>query len=162
MVYGNLFSESNNQEENSEISIMESLDIIQEYKAAKLPAELKIDEEDIINATRFKSKIQKIIKFLEDNNYTEKQISKTVSGFYYAIVGTTFYSSKQTDKYQPKIAWLATYINKYCIEKNKNRIKTDIERTIVTLDKRSEKEGGLSDFLKAYYTDIKNALSKLK
>ena len=160
MVYGQLIKEQ--EEELNELSILESLDLIQEFKLSSLPKELKLNEDDIINSSKFKSKVPKIIKYMEDNNCTEKQISKHVASFYYGILGTTFYSPNQiSNKYQPKIAWLVTYINKYCVDKDKNRIKKDIIKTIEALDKRSQKTE-LNDLQKAWYNDIKSALTKLK
>ena len=147
MVYGNLNL------------LNESYEIIQE-KA--LPKDLKFDVQDIINASRFKTKVQKIVKFYEDNNAKEKKLSSKVKQFYFYVLGNTFYSNEQkTQKYQPKIAWLTTYFNKYCTDKDRKTIKTDIKKTIDSLDKL-KKSKELNDLQKAWYDDIKSAISKIK
>ena len=47
-----------------------------------IPKELKLSREDIISASKFKEKTTKLLKYFDDNNFSEKKINKTVKFWY--------------------------------------------------------------------------------
>lgn len=127
------------------------------FKSLSIPKELKLGDDDIRSAAKFKSKSVKLIKYMEDNDFTEGKIANTVLTFYYAILGTTFANGINSDeKYEPKLQFYATLANKYCDEDQKARIKQDIEQTITALNNRET----LTPLQKAWMADIKSVVNK--
>lgn len=126
----------------------------------QIPEELKLTEEDIFSANKFKTKLNKVIKYHQDNNSTPKTISKLVYGMYWAILGNTFGGSCK--KYEPKFSCYVSTINEYCDEKQRGKIKKDMDKTIEALDKLVEKGKPLSNLQKDYYKDLKANVNKIK
>lgn len=132
-----------------------------EFGGVKIPKEMKLNTEDILSAAKFKKKTQAIVKYLKDNGAKDKELSKNVSTFYYAVVGAYFYANPQPTKYEPVIAWLVPMINKYCDDKSRNRIKTVMQNDIKGFEKLKANKG-LTPVQKGYLADIKSAEPKVK
>ena len=153
MIYGNTFL----KEEYGYITEGTIRDF---FKSQKLPAELKMDVADIKSAAKFKSKTAKILKWYQDNDMSEKGIAKNVFMWYFAIVGTEFSEGiDRKEKYEPKMQYYITLCSKYCNEKQKARIKKDMEDTIDAIDRRDSKDQ--TALQKAWKADIKSVVNKL-
>lgn len=164
------FKESSNVDcydelfESTAISLSESFDILTE---SKLPQELKLDVPDIISASKFKSKTKKVLDFMQDDNWSEKKIAKTVYMWYFAIIGCTFNGTCK--KYEPKMNYMVDLVNKYCNDKQRSRIKKDMEKTIDAIDKLEERNNNADKDKKRditlnldYRKDITAAVKKIK
>lgn len=128
-------------------------------KNVKLPAELRISDEDILNNSVYKKKFEAVVKYFKDNNAPEKQLSRNVYSQYYAILGTVF--GTKGARYNGKlITYLAPSFNEYCSDKQRSIIKKDIEKTLNGLDKLKEKQE-LSYNQSNWYADISTALNKI-
>ena len=150
----------------NESTIFEGCYIGTVLERAKIPADLKLSVEDVLSASKFKSKTTAILKFAKENEYTEKQISKLVYAWYWAIIGNTF-GSKDIKKYEPKMSYYLDLVNQYCDDKQKARIKKDIEQTITAIEKLEEKNKAAKEpkdisLNLAYLKDIKHNINKLK
>ena len=148
--------------ENSAISLSESFDILTE---SKLPQELKLDVPDIVSASKFKSKTKKILDWMESDNWSEKKIGRTVYMWYFAIIGNTF--GGNCKKYEPKMSYLIDLVNKYCNDKQRSRIKKDMEKTIEAIDKLEERNKNADQKKDIslnldYRKDITSAVKKIK
>lgn len=167
-IFGNFIVE--NQCEDSDLdSVLEgtclgSFSIIAEAK--RIPPELRLDVSDIISASTFKSKTKKVLEYMKEEGYSDKQISKTVYMWYYSIIGNTV-GLEQCRRYEPRMSYYFDLVNKYCTEKHKKLIKKDVEKTIPAIKKYKEKNDNSSnpkDISKnlAYLDDLEKNISKLK
>lgn len=148
--------------EDTAISLSESFDILAE---SKMPQELKLDVPDIASASKFKSKTKKILDWMESNDWTEKKISKAVYMWYFSIIGTTF--GGDCKKYEPKMSYLVDLVNKYCNDKQRSKIKKDMEKTIEAIDKLEERNKNADQKKDIslnldYRKDITSAVKKIK
>lgn len=155
--------------ENSEVfdidSIQESMDLASDTIAVServiVPQEMKVTVDDFHGSSAaLKTKYEKVIKYMKDNGAKDKEIAKQVYFFYYAIIGNTF--DGQCKKYDPKMGWYIAMANKYCDDKQRSKIKKDMEKTIVALDKMKDQGKTLSELQKAYYKDISANVGKIK
>lgn len=185
MIYDGLvnkLTEKTSVNENYDLSIIIDSDtikalseasgiILESNRNVKIPKELQLTEEDIIgNVSILKSKVEKQIKYLEDNLQDEsnkflgkdksKIISDTVYIIYYSILGCTF--GEKTIKYNPKMSWYVGILNKYCEEKKRSLIKKDMEKTIIRLKQIQDNGKELNNIQKAWLKDISDNVNKIK
>lgn len=167
-IYGSFLNNSNNINELSNNEIMYEDTILSSVleqsflNESKIPNELKItDVDDVKSAAKFKEKTKKLIEFLEKDGCSEKKISSTVYGFYYAIIGNTFAYPKDT-KYEPKLVYFVELANKYCIEKHLSKIRKDMDKTLEMFKKMEDSNKEFTVLQKLYYKDLKSARPKLK
>ena len=129
------------------------------FNFKRLPKELQLDVSWIgsdASASKFKAACEKQIKYMEENDFGEKKISKSIYWLYYGILGNAF--SNKDNKYVPKMSVLVPLLNKYCDDKQRSLIKKDIEQTIAAIEKLKER----SELQEAWYKDIKANLNKIK
>lgn len=128
----------------------------------KIPDNMKINENDIKSASKFKSKVKALVYWMEKNGYSEKKISANIRGIYYSVIGVTFANGiNSEEKYQPKMNFLATMVEDYCIDKAKEIIKKDLANTISSLDKIKSSGKELTQLQKDYYDDINKAIKQI-
>lgn len=169
-IYGTLFNnntnsiieESINEEIMNEDTILSSVLEQSVLSESKIPQELRIsDPNEVKSASKFKEKTKKIIEFMEKDGWTEKKISASVYGFYYAIIGNTFDDPKST-KYEPKLVYYVDLVNKYCIEKHSSKVKKDMDKTLAMFKKMEDNNKTFTTLQTLYYKDLKSARPKLK
>jgi len=168
MIYGNKFLPE--QMSDSFISVSESAQMYLTewifkdiFKKTKVPESLKINEDDIINASKFKSKADKLIKYMKDEEWPENKISNSVLMLYYSVIGATFGSEKQKDKkYQPKLKYIVSIVKANCNEKHQQRVFKDMQETIDTLEKMKSNGKELNDLQKGWLADLKSVASSIK
>ena len=165
-IYGNqIFTKSTINESCSEY-LFENTYIGEIISEAKIPKDIKLDEEDFLSSSQFKQKTKKYLEYAEENNIKPKAVAKAVYSWYYAILGSYFYGS-QNKKYQPVLGYYIDLVNKYCDDKQKSKIKTDMEKTIDAVDKykeRNEKSENPKDISLnlAWQKDVKSVVNKIK
>ena len=136
--------------------------VLMEAKRVKIPNELKLTPDSFSNDQKFKKALSEVIKYMEDNNASEKQLSKQVYLMYYGIIGNTFANGVDGPRFGHQLTILVPYINKYCTDKQKDRIKKDMDKTINALNKLVDNGNKLTVLQKSYLEDLLNAAKKLK
>ncbi len=151
MIYGNTFL----KEEYGYITEGAIKDF---FKNQKVPNEIKLTNvNDFRSASTFKAKTTKLLKYFKDENWSEKAIAKAIYMWYFGIVGCEFSEGiDRKEKYQPKMQYYTSLVLKYCNDKQKEKLKKDMENTIVDINKREKK----TDLQKAWLSDIKSVVNK--
>lgn len=142
---------------------VDEVEVVREFafsKNVKIPSELKIVVEDYNKPSQYKKKVQDIVKYLKENNASEKQLDKTIYMQYYGVLGNTFGNGIEGTYSGNLIQFLVPFFNKYCSDKSRSIIKNDIQKTITSLDNMKEKKG-LTSKQSSWYNDIKNSLNKI-